>query len=130
VFQALLLAHGGITTLGANIFSMGIAGPAVAFVIWFALRRAKVSVPVSMFFAAMLADLVTYVVTALQLTAAFGGAAGYGTAFIDFMTIFAVTQVPLAIVEGAIFSMFAKYLADTRPQIFGLEPKYEGAASA
>ncbi len=125
VFQALLLAHGGITTLGANIFSMGIAGPAVAFVIWFALRRAKVSVPVSMFFAAMLADLATYVVTALQLTAAFGGAAGYGTAFIDFMT-----QVPLAIVEGAIFSMFAKYLADTRPQIFGLEPKYEGAASA
>ena len=27
VFQALLLAHGGITTLGANVFSMGIAGP-------------------------------------------------------------------------------------------------------
>ncbi|MDD2936418.1 MAG: energy-coupling factor ABC transporter permease, partial [Candidatus Methanomethylophilaceae archaeon] len=72
VFQALLLAHGGITTLGANIFSMGIAGPAVAFVIWFALRRAKGSVPVSMFFAAMLAELVTYVVTALQLRAAVG----------------------------------------------------------
>lgn len=27
IFQALLLAHGGITTLGANIFSMGIVGP-------------------------------------------------------------------------------------------------------
>ncbi|MGV8133176.1 MAG: cobalt ECF transporter S component CbiM, partial [Methanobrevibacter sp.] len=26
IFQALLLAHGGITTLGANIFSMGIVG--------------------------------------------------------------------------------------------------------
>ena len=31
MFQALLLAHGGITTLGANVFSMGIAGPLVAF---------------------------------------------------------------------------------------------------
>ncbi|MEA4978025.1 MAG: energy-coupling factor ABC transporter permease [Methanomassiliicoccaceae archaeon] len=130
VFQALLLAHGGITTLGANIFSMGIAGPAVAFLIWHTLRRAKVGVPVSMFFAALVADLVTYIVTALQLTLAFGSAAGYGTAFIDFMTIFAITQIPLAFIEGIIFSMFAKYLADTRPQIFGLEPKYEEVASA
>lgn len=27
LFQAILLAHGGITTLGANIFSMAIVGP-------------------------------------------------------------------------------------------------------
>src|SRR4051812_49547727 len=27
LFQALLLAHGGITTLGANAFSMAIVGP-------------------------------------------------------------------------------------------------------
>jgi len=27
VFQALLLAHGGLTTLGANLFSLGIVGP-------------------------------------------------------------------------------------------------------
>lgn len=27
LFQALLLAHGGLTTLGANIFSMAIVGP-------------------------------------------------------------------------------------------------------
>jgi len=28
VFQALLLVHGGLTTLGANIFSMEVTGPA------------------------------------------------------------------------------------------------------
>ena len=27
VFRAVLLAHGGLTTLGANTFSMAIAGP-------------------------------------------------------------------------------------------------------
>lgn len=27
LFQALLLAHGGLTTLGANVFSMAIAAP-------------------------------------------------------------------------------------------------------
>lgn len=31
LFQSLLLAHGGITTLGANVFSMGIVGPWVAW---------------------------------------------------------------------------------------------------
>src|SRR5512143_330251 len=31
LFQALLLAHGGITTLGANVFSMAIVGPWVAY---------------------------------------------------------------------------------------------------
>ncbi len=31
VFQALLLAHGGLTTLGANVFSMAIVGPWVAY---------------------------------------------------------------------------------------------------
>lgn len=30
LFQALLLAHGGLTTLGANLFSMAIVGPFVA----------------------------------------------------------------------------------------------------
>jgi len=35
VFQALLLAHGGLTTLGANLFSLGVVGP---WVTWLFLR--------------------------------------------------------------------------------------------
>ena len=34
LFQALLLAHGGITTLGANTFSMAVAGPLLAWGIY------------------------------------------------------------------------------------------------
>ena len=34
LFQAVLLAHGGITTLGANCFSMAIAGPIIAYAIY------------------------------------------------------------------------------------------------
>lgn len=130
IFQALLLAHGGFSTLGANIFSMGIAGPAAGIFVWIVLRKANVNVPVSMFFAAMVANLFTYVVTALQLTLAFGGAAGYGTAFTEFMTVFAVTQIPLSIIEGVLFGMFAKYLVETRPQIFGIEAVKEEVSPA
>ncbi len=31
LFQAILLAHGGLTTLGANTFSMAVAGPFVSY---------------------------------------------------------------------------------------------------
>ena len=31
LFQAVLLAHGGLTTLGANTFSMAVAGPFVSY---------------------------------------------------------------------------------------------------
>lgn len=118
VFQALLLAHGGITTLGANCVSMGIVGPLVGIAIWKFLRGLRVRVVPSMFMAAFFADLTTYVVTALQLTICYHDN-GWWTAFVDFMTTYAVTQIPLSIVEGIVFAMFAKYLLVTRPDIFG-----------
>lgn len=39
LFQAILLAHGGITTLGANTFSMGIVGPIVSYLIYKGLKN-------------------------------------------------------------------------------------------
>ena len=60
LFQALLLAHGGLTTLGANVFSMAVVGPlstvvaveiifaaaaivpaVMAVVVWLAFRMAR-----------------------------------------------------------------------------------------
>ena len=38
-FQAILLAHGGITTLGANVFSMGIVGPIVSYILFKTLKK-------------------------------------------------------------------------------------------
>ena len=54
VFQALLLAHGGITTLGANTFSMAIAGPVAAWLVFKGLKKLKVSTPICVFAAACL----------------------------------------------------------------------------
>ena len=106
VFQALLLAHGGITTLGANTFSMAIAGPIVSWLVFKGLKKVNVSTAVCVFFAAALGDLATYVVTSLQLGVVFGG-------FVKFLGVFALTQVPLAIAEGlltvVIFNILEKY---------------------
>jgi len=101
LFQALLLAHGGLTTLGANVFSMAIVGPFAASALFRLARRLKVSFAVSVFIAASMADLLTYVTTSAQLAWAFPDAqGGFVVAFVKFATIFAITQIPLAISEG------------------------------
>ena len=101
IFQALLLAHGGLTTLGANTFSMAIAGPIVSYLIYRALSKTNTKKSVSVFLAASLGDLFTYCVTALQLAAAYPAAeGGMATSIVKFMGVFAPTQIPLAIIEG------------------------------
>lgn len=101
VFQALLLAHGGLSTLGANVFSMAVAGPWAGWAAWRLADRIGLSAAVAVFLGAAIADLVTYVVTSLELALAFPDpVSGVVGSFVKFAGIFAVTQVPLAIAEG------------------------------
>lgn len=100
LFQAILLAHGGLTTLGANLFSMGIVGPFVAYFVYQLVSKTGQQ-KIAVFLAAALADLFTYITTSIQLALAFPAAnGGFMAAFLKFAGIFAVTQVPLAISEG------------------------------
>lgn len=113
LFQALLLAHGGLTTLGANSVSMAIVGPLVAWGIWSGLRP-RVGVGVTVFLAAALGDLATYVTTSLQLALAFPDpAGGFAASFIKFSSIFAITQIPLAISEGILTVLIFNALRST-----------------
>ena len=100
VFQAVLLAHGGLTTLGANTFSMAIAGPFVSWLLYRILSGFRINRKVSLFAAAFLGDLFTYCVTAFQLALAHNSATSFSIAFRENLVIFAGTQIPLAVVEG------------------------------
>jgi cobalt/nickel transport system permease protein len=101
LFQALLLAHGGITTLGANIFSMAIVGPWVSFWLYKLFRSLGLSMALGVFVGAAAGDLATYITTSVELAAAYPDAAsGYLGAFLKFMGVFAITQIPLAVAEG------------------------------
>ena len=101
LFQAILLAHGGLTTLGANTFSMAIAGHFVAYGIYLLCRKCKVNKMAGIFLAAFLGDLFTYCVTSIQLALAFPSThGGVFASALEFLGIFAPTQLPLAVVEG------------------------------
>ena len=117
LFQALLLAHGGLTTLGANIFSMAIVGPFVAYGVFKLARSLGASLAVGVFLAASLADLMTYVTTSVQLAWAFPDpAGGFMVSLAKFAGIFAVTQIPLAISEGLLTVLVFNALARFNPK--------------
>lgn len=111
LFQTLLLAHGGISTLGANIFSLAVVGPFVASLIYLSLERIRVNKSVAVFLAAALGSMATYVTTSLQLALVYPDAlGGVGASFLKFLTIFAYTQLPLCLAEGVITSLVVKLL--------------------
>ena len=116
LFQALLLAHGGLTTLGANIFSMAIVGPFVAYGVFRLARSLGASLATAVFLAASLADLLTYVTTSVQLSLAFPDPlGGFAASFAKFAGIFAITQIPLAISEGMLTVLIFNALARFNP---------------
>lgn len=114
IFQALLLAHGGITTLGANIFSMAIVGSFTSYYLYKLLTKLNVPIGISIFLAASLGSLATYLTTAFQLSLAFPSeVGGVGLSMIKFASLFGITQIPLSISEGIltviIFNILSSY---------------------
>lgn len=119
IFQALLLAHGGITTLGANVFSMGIAGPWVGYAFWKLSSRLGWHQNAGVFLALAFADLSTYLVTSVQLGLAFPDpVSGLAGSIAKFMGVFAISQIPLAIAEGILGVLVFRLLTDVaKPEL-------------
>jgi cobalt/nickel transport system permease protein len=119
LFQALLLAHGGLTTLGANAFSMAIVGPWAGYGSYRLARKLGLGLLPGVFVAMTVADLATYVMTAMELALAFPDAdSGVVGAAAKFLGVFAVTQIPLAIGEGFLgVLLFRVLLTNARPDL-------------
>jgi cobalt/nickel transport system permease protein len=111
IFQALLLAHGGLTTLGANLFSLGVVGPVCTWLLFSVSRKIGLRWEVSCGVAACAGDLATYLTTSLQLALAFPApSGGIAASFLKFAGIFSFTQVPIAVAEALLTVMVLKNL--------------------
>jgi cobalt/nickel transport system permease protein len=118
LFQSLFLAHGGLSVLGANIVSMGIVGPLAGYVMYRLLRDTSVNVYITVFLVTTIADMFTYVTTSVELALAFPAETGGSfSSFIMFLGVFAVTQIPLAIIEGIVLALVFKYIITLKPDI-------------
>lgn len=127
VLQALFLAHGGLTTLGADVFSMGVVG---AFAGWGAFRMSRglgVSGLPSAFLAGVVSDWATYAVTSLQLASALSEPGAFPSLFYAIGAAFLPTQIPLGILEGFLCMGALRFISARRPEFLRLAEKGEAS---
>jgi cobalt/nickel transport system permease protein len=117
LLQALFLAHGGLTTLGANIVSMGIVGGLTGYGVFHAARRCRLPVWVAVFLAGLLSDWATYAATAFQLAAALHGSGSLAAMFGAIALAFLPTQLPLGILEGIVTAGVYRFIQSRRPSL-------------
>jgi cobalt/nickel transport system permease protein len=120
LFQALLLAHGGLTTLGANAISMAVVGPFIAYALFKLMQKMKINKGLTIFVAASASDLATYVMTSFQLALAFPDPTnGVMGAMVKFLSVFLVTQIPIAVAEGLLTNIVYDLILKNNPEGVG-----------
>jgi cobalt/nickel transport system permease protein len=126
LFFHMFLAHGGLTTLGANIFSMGIVGSFTGYFTYLGLRKAGASFWFSAGMAGLVGDILTYIMTAFELAISLhpGNFLYY---WILFSLGFVPTQIPLAIGEFVFTGATVRYVKERRPEfLMKTKPTQEG----
>lgn len=117
LLQALFLAHGGFTTLGADVLSMGIGGAFAGFAVFRLLRRAGAPLGYAAFGAGLLSDWATYGVTSIELATALHGTRPVATSAATIFMAFLPTQLPLGVLEGLLAAGAVRFLALRRPDL-------------
>jgi len=117
LIQALFLAHGGLTTLGANVLTMGVFGGLVGWLLFKGCRKVGLSLFISGLVAGLIGDLFVYVGTSIQLALALHGDTSLWTVFGLIYGAFLPTQGPLAVLEGVFTGLTLNYIARVRPDI-------------
>lgn len=115
--QALFLAHGGITTWGADIVSMGIAGSFAGYIAFKVLRKFNLPLFICGFAAGLLADWATYITTSYELAFALHGSKPMFPLFCTILIAFIPTQLPLGVLEGALTAGMIVFVNKRRPDI-------------
>ncbi|OGR32107.1 MAG: cobalamin biosynthesis protein CbiM [Desulfuromonadales bacterium GWD2_61_12] len=117
LLQALFLAHGGLTTLGGNTFSMGVMGSFSGYGAFRLGRLLRLNLFWSAFLAGVTADLVTYFGTSLEMSLALHGTQPFLSVLAQIFLAFMPTQIPLSILEGAVTGGMIVYVQKHRPDI-------------
>jgi cobalt/nickel transport system permease protein len=116
-FQAIFLGHGGITTIGANTFSMGVAGGLSGWLVWKGLRALDAPLWLAAGVAGLVGDLMTYLVSALELALSLHGETPLATQWMVFFMGYAPTQLPLAIAEAVFTAAVLQVMVGRRPDL-------------
>lgn len=119
LIQALFLAHGGLTTLGGNIFSMGILGSFSGYFIFKLTQRFGLKLFWCGFLAGIFSDLFTYFGTSLALgLLVINKGDSFFKATMEIFAVFLLTsQGVLCIIEGLVVGFVLVFINKRKPDI-------------
>lgn len=117
LIQALFLAHGGLSTLGANTLSMGVMGSFAGYLVFRLFRTGRAPLALAGFAAGLAADWATYLMTSAELAAGIRGSGEFLQLFGRMVVAFMPTQLPIGILEGAMTAGMIMLLYRKRPDI-------------
>jgi cobalt/nickel transport system permease protein len=122
LLQALLFAHGGFATLGANILSLGLGGAAGGWLIFKLGRKAGLPLLVAAGLAGLLGDLLTYLISGSLLgghLAFFAPQPQYS--FTGYLAIiiaaYLPVQLPIALGEMVVTGIAVRAIGRQRPEV-------------
>lgn len=116
-FQAIFLGHGGITTIGANDFSMGIVGGISGWLCWKLLRRSNAPLWLAAGIAGFVGDVMTYLTSAFELALSLHGHIPLVKQCMIFFAGYGPTQLPLAIGEAIFTAAVLQAMYNRRPDL-------------
>ncbi|MCL6106195.1 MAG: energy-coupling factor ABC transporter permease [Actinobacteria bacterium] len=116
-FQAIFLGHGGITTIGANTFSMGIVGGIGGYLCWKMMRSFRSPIWLAAGLAGLAGDLLTYVTSAFELAWSLHGNVSLFHQWLVFFMGYGPTQIPLAIGEAVFSAAVLQVMFNRRPDL-------------
>jgi cobalt/nickel transport system permease protein len=117
LIQALVMAHGGLSTLGADIVSMGVVGSFAGYGTFRLLRRGGAGLGTAAFVAGVVTDWATYLTTSVELASGIRGGEPFFPLAGKIMLAFVPTQLPLGLLEGAMTAGMVTLLARKRPDL-------------
>ena len=116
-FQAVFLGHGGITTIGANDFSMGIVGGISGYLSWKLLRGVRSPIWLAAGVAGFVGDLMTYLTSSFELALSLHGHVPLVKQWMIFFMGYGPTQLPLAIAEAVFTAAVLQVMVNRRPDL-------------
>lgn len=117
VIQALFLAHGGVTTFGADVMSMGVVGSIAGYAAFRAARKLGAGLWTAGFLAGLVSDWGTYLMTAAMLALGLHGDRSVSALFATVVAAFVPTQLPLGILEGLLTAGAIAFVVRRRPDL-------------
>ncbi len=116
-FQAIFLGHGGITTIGANDFSMGIAGGISGYLCWRLARRFNSPLWLAGGIAGFVGDVLTYLTSSFELALSLHGHIPLLKQWMIFFAGYGPTQLPLAVAEAVFTAAVLQVMYNRRPDL-------------